>query len=207
MSTETEFEFLAFATAKEWEKWLSQFHRGSNGVWLRFFKKDSKIRSVSHADALACALCYGWIDGQLKKLDEKSWVHKFTPRRSKSVWSKRNREIVEQLAKAGKMKPAGFKEMEAAKADGRWDRAYDSPSTMTVPEDFLKSLAKNKKARSFFETLNKANIYAITWRLQTAKQPGTRDRRMREIIEMLAAGKQFHEPRRQKKKTARVRTN
>jgi uncharacterized protein YdeI (YjbR/CyaY-like superfamily) len=136
-------------------------------------------RHAVHAEALLVALCYGWIDGQLKGLDEQSWLHKFTPRRAKSIWSKRNRDLAEQLAAAGKMKRRGREEMAAAKADGRWDKAYDSPSNMTVPADFLRELAKNAEARSFFKTLNKANRYAIAWRLQTAKKPETRDKRMR----------------------------
>jgi uncharacterized protein YdeI (YjbR/CyaY-like superfamily) len=193
MAAKNDLEIMAFPSAKEWERWLAKRHAGSTGIWLRFFKKRSGIASVTHAEALAAALCFGWIDGQLKKYDEDSWLRKFAPRRPRSTWSKRNRELVEQLAEAGKMSPAGLKEVEAAKADGRWDRAYDSPSKMTVPEDFLKELSKNKTARTFFETLNKANTYAIAWRLQTAKSPDTRKRRMSAIIEMLAKGKKFHD--------------
>jgi uncharacterized protein YdeI (YjbR/CyaY-like superfamily) len=199
MIAKNDSEIIAFPSAKDWEQWLARTHTGSRGVWLRFFKKGSGVASVTHAEALAAALCYGWIDGQLKKHDEESWLHKFAPRRPKSVWSKRNRELVEQLADAGKMRPAGLKEVAAAKADGRWDRAYDSPSKMTVPGDFLNALSKNKKARKFFETLNKANTYAISWRLQTAKKPETREKRMQVIIEMLTKGKQFHDSKRNKK--------
>ena len=183
---------MAFASAKEWGRWLAGSHARSKGVWLRLFKKDSGTSSVSHAEALAIALCYGWIDGQIKKYDEESWLRKFTPRRPKGIWSKRNREMAEQLTAARKMKPAGVKEIEAAKQDGRWDRAYDSPSKMAAPADFLKALAKNSRARIFFATLNKANTYAITWRLQTAKKPETREKRMQAILEMLAEGRQFH---------------
>jgi uncharacterized protein YdeI (YjbR/CyaY-like superfamily) len=193
MNAKDEPEIIEFPSAKEWERWLAKKHEDSAGVWIRFFKKGSGIASVTHAEALLAALCFGWIDGPLKKHDEHSWLHKFAPRRPRSIWSKRNRELVEQLAVDGKMKPAGSKEVEAAKADGRWDRAYDSPSKMTVPEDFLNELSKNKKARTFFETLNKANTYAITWRLQTAKKPDTRERRMSAIIEMLAKGEKFHD--------------
>jgi uncharacterized protein YdeI (YjbR/CyaY-like superfamily) len=188
-----ELQVMAFASAKEWGRWLAGSQARSSGVWLRLFKKDSGTASVSHAEALAIALCYGWIDGQLKKYDEESWLHKFTPRRPKGVWSKRNREMAEQLTAARKMKPAGVKEIEAAKQDGRWERAYDSPSKMGVPADFLKALAKNSRAKIFFATLNKANTYAITWRLQTAKKPETREKRMQAILEMLAEGRQFHE--------------
>ena len=148
---------------------------------------------MTYAEGLDEALCCGWIDGQLDKYDEKSWLRKFTPRRSKSVWSKRNIEHVNRLIQAGKMKLAGLKEVEAAKADGRWERAYDSPSAMQVPEDFLKELSKDKKAKAFFETLNKANTYAIAWRLQTAKKPETREKRMKAILEMLKRGEKLHD--------------
>jgi uncharacterized protein YdeI (YjbR/CyaY-like superfamily) len=186
-------EIIAFPSAKEWELWLAKKHARSAGVWIRFFKKGSGIASLTHADALAFALCFGWIDGQVKKHDADSWLHKFAPRRPRSLWSKRNRELAAQLTKAGKMQPAGLKEVESAQSDGRWDRAYDSPSTMTVPQDFMKELSKNKAARKFFNTLNKANIYAIGWRLQTAKKPETRERRIKAMIEMLAAGNKFHD--------------
>lgn len=192
MASKSDSGVLVCPSAKEWTRWLAANHADSKGVWLRFFKKASKTASVNHPEALAAALCYGWIDGQLKKHDEESWLRKFTPRRPKSIWSKRNREIIEKLVIGGKMKPAGLREVAAAKEDGRWDCAYDSPSRMTVPADFMKKIAGNKKARSFFETLSKANIYAIAWRLQTAKKAETRDRRMKAIILMLAEGKVFH---------------
>jgi uncharacterized protein YdeI (YjbR/CyaY-like superfamily) len=192
VATKDDADFIAFPSQREWARWLAKNHADSTGMWLRFFKRAGGTPSVSHAEALAIALCYGWIDGQLKTHDEESWLRKFTPRRPKSIWSKRNCELVEQLAAAGQMKPAGLKEMEVAKADGRWDRAYDSPSKMTLPADFLRELTKNKNARLFFKTLNKANRYAIAWRLQTAKKPETRDRRMKAIIAMLAKGQAFH---------------
>jgi uncharacterized protein YdeI (YjbR/CyaY-like superfamily) len=185
-------DLIACPSQTEWARWLSKNHADSTGVWLRFFKKAGRTPSVSHAEALAAALCYGWIDGQLQKHDEESWLRKFTPRRPKSIWSKRNCELAERLAVAGKMKPAGLEEIAAAKADGRWDKAYDSPSKMTVPADFLRRLTKNKKAQLFFKTLNRANRYAIAWRLQTAKKPETRERRMETIIAMLAKGEAFH---------------
>ena len=148
--------------------------------------------SLLHSEALEAALCHGWIDGQLKKGDAASWTQKFTPRRPKSIWSKRNRELVEELASKKKMKPAGLRAVEAAKADGRWDQAYDSPGKMNVPADFLRALSENPKAATVFAGLNKANIYAITWRLQTARKPATRNNRMSAIIAMLAEGKTFH---------------
>lgn len=160
---------------------------------MRLFKKDSGVATVTYAEALDEALCHGWIDGQLDKYDDKSWLRKFTPRRPKSFWSKRNIEHVNRLIDAGKMKPAGLKEVEAAKADGRWGRAYDSPSAMQVPDDFLTELSKHKKAQAFFKTLNKANTYAIAWRLQTAKRPETRAKRMQAILAMLKRGEKLHE--------------
>lgn len=192
MSDAIEYEVIAFPSAKAWRQWLTKHHGRSNGIWLRFFKKGSEVATVSHAEALDAALCHGWIDGQIKKYDEKSWLHKFTPRRPRSIWSKRNCDHVERLTAAGEMKLAGLKQAEAAKADGRWAQAYDSPSQMLVPDDLLKALARNKKAKAFFESLNRANTYAIAWRLQTAKKPETREKRMKAILAMLAAGKKFH---------------
>jgi uncharacterized protein YdeI (YjbR/CyaY-like superfamily) len=185
-------EILAFESAREWERWLSKNHNRTEGVWLRFFKKDSAIPSVSYGEALDGALCYGWIDGQLKPYDEKSWLRKFTPRRAKSLWSKRNIDHIARLTEAGRMKPSGATEVEAAKADGRWEKAYDPGSTMELPKEFLEKLSRNKKAAAFFKTLNKANTYAIAWRLQTAKKPETREKRMKEILAMLARGEKLH---------------
>ena len=183
---------IAFGSQKKWEAWLAKYHRKSSGIWIRFFKKDSDVPSVSYDEALDAALCYGWIDGQLAKHDERSWLRKFTPRKPKSVWSKRNVGHVQRLTREGRMKQAGLEEVERAKADGRWGKAYDSPSNMIVPEDFIKLLSKNRKAKAFFDTLNKTNKYSIAWRLQTAKKPETRDKRMNAIIEMLARGETFH---------------
>jgi uncharacterized protein YdeI (YjbR/CyaY-like superfamily) len=187
------FEILAFSSAREWQRWLAKNHSRLHGVWLRFYKKASNVPSVTYEEALDEALCYGWIDGQLKPYDEKSWLRKFTPRRERSPWSRRNIGHVHRLVKAGRMKAAGWKEVSAAKADGRWKNAYDPGSTMTMPADFLKRLFKNKEANAFFETLNKANTYAIAWRLHTAKKPETRERRMRAILAMLAKGEKFHD--------------
>jgi len=159
---------------------------------LRFYKKASGVPSLNHPKSLDVALCYGWIDGIANKYDEESYLQRFSPRRPKSIWSKKNIENVTRLIAARKMKPAGLKEIEAAKADGRWEAAYDSPANMKVPEDFLKELAKNPKAEIFFQTLNKTNTFSITWRLQTAKKPETREKRMKVILEMLSKGQKFH---------------
>ena len=182
----------AFADAGAWAEWLADHHTRSDGIWLRIFKKDSGEKTVSYADALDEALCYGWIDGQKKKLDSDSWIQKFTPRRARSIWSKRNIAHIERLTNEKRMKPAGLKAFEEAKNDGRLAAAYDAPSNSTIPDDFLRLLENNNAAKSFFESLNKANKYAITWRLQTAKKPETREKRMHIIVEMLARGEKFH---------------
>lgn len=183
---------LAFKTPDALEKWLAKNHSASNGVWLKIYKKGSGTPTVSYAQAVDVALCYGWIDGLLNPVDEKAYMIRFTPRRSKSIWSKRNIEKVSHLINDGKMKPAGLKEIEKAKADGRWEQAYDSPSNMEMPDDFLKALSKIPKAKNFFQTLNKTNTYAIAWRLQTAKKPETREKRMKIILEMLSKEEKFH---------------
>jgi uncharacterized protein YdeI (YjbR/CyaY-like superfamily) len=187
-----ELEVLTFESQAAWRTWLEVNQAESSGVWLRFFKKGSGVAGLSYAEALDEALCYGWIDGQVKRGDERSYLQKFTPRRPRSIWSKRNIEHVARLSEEGKITEAGLKQVEAAKADGRWTQAYDPPSTMTVPEDFLAALAKNKKTKRFFDSLNKTNRYAIAWRLQTAKKPETRERRMKAILQMMAEGKKFH---------------
>ncbi len=192
MSRVKEPPILAFPTSETWSQWLAKNHSLSSGIWLRFFKKASGVASISYDEALDEALCYGWIDGQLKKYDETSWLHKFTPRRPRSMWSSRNKEHAERLIAAGRMQVAGLNEINTAKADGRWDTAYDSPSSMTIPDDFLAELANNNAAQAFFETLDKANKYAIAWRLQTAKKPETRQRRLEKIIDMLAKGERLH---------------
>ena len=185
-------DLFFFDTSEKWRIWLEHNFHSVNGVWLRFYKKGSGITSLNHAQALDEALCFGWIDGQARKYDTESYLQKFTPRRARSIWSKRNIEHISRLEREGKMKPSGLKEVEAAKADGRWDRAYDSPANMTMPEDFLQELSKDEMALAFFETLNKTNKYAIAWRLHTAKKQETREKRKSAIIEMLSRGAKFH---------------
>ncbi|HSW87588.1 MAG TPA: YdeI/OmpD-associated family protein [Candidatus Saccharimonadales bacterium] len=192
MNTTTDLPIIAFVSQKDWEMWLETHHEKEQGIWIQFFKKNSGIVSITYMQAVETALCYGWIDSQAKSFDEKSYLQKFTPRRSKSIWSKVNTQRIERLLKEGKMKPAGLKQIEEAKQDGRWEAAYNSPSTIIIPEDFLKELSKNKKAQAFFETLNKTNTYAIAWRLETAKKPETREKRMKMILEMLGKGEKFH---------------
>ncbi len=185
-------DIKSFKSQKEFGEWLKKNHDKAEGIWLKFYKKDSGFPTITHEEALDEALCFGWIDGQLKKYDDISWLQKFTLRKSKSIWSKRNTERAEELIKLGQMKPAGFDEITKAKEDGRWQKAYDSPANMNIPDDFLKRLSKDKKAFKFFESLNKANKYAVAWRLQTAKKPETREKRMVQIIGMLSKGEKFH---------------
>ena len=185
-------QIISFDSSKKWEGWLAKNHSASDGIWLQIFKKDSGTKTISYDEALDGALCYGWIDGQKNKHDEKSWLQKFTPRRTKSVWSKRNREHIGRLITERRMKTAGLNEVETAKKDGRWDAAYDSPKNMAIPKDFIEALSKNKKAKTFFDTLNKVNLYAIAWRLQTAKKPETREKRIKKFIEMFDRGEKLH---------------
>jgi len=185
-------EPLHFSTSADFRTWLEKNHMESKGIWLCILKKDSQERSLTYAEALDQALCYGWIDGQKKPLDKLSWLQKFTPRRSKSGWSKINTQHVERLINAGAMTPAGMEVVEAAKADGRWDAAYASSRSATPPEDFLKELSKNKQAEAFFKTLNRTNVYSIVYRLETARKPETREKRMKTILAMMEQGKAFH---------------
>jgi uncharacterized protein YdeI (YjbR/CyaY-like superfamily) len=192
MAPPTPLATRAFASPKSWEAWLARNFAKSPGLWLRIYKKGSGQRSVTYAEALDVALCYGWIDSQKRPMDEMSWLQRFGPRRPRGGWSRLNTRHAERLIESGRMKPAGLAEVDAARQDGRWQRAYDSPSAATVPADFLAALAKDKKARSFFEGLSRANVYAIAYRLQTAKKPETRAKRMRLILAMLARGESFH---------------
>ncbi|MGH8278929.1 MAG: YdeI/OmpD-associated family protein [Gammaproteobacteria bacterium] len=185
-------KILSFRTPRDFRVWLEENHACSEGIFLRFYKKAAGVVTVSHAQALDQALCFGWIDGQRQPCDEKSWLIKFTPRRDRSKWSRINTEHARRLIKSGEMTTAGLKEVETAKADGRWGAAYQSFSTATVPDDFLKKLALNKKAMAFYQTLNKTNLYSIAYRLQTPKRLETRDKWARKIIAMLARGEKYH---------------
>jgi uncharacterized protein YdeI (YjbR/CyaY-like superfamily) len=184
-NTRNDLPVMLFEHQKDWEAWLDQNHAASSGLWLRLAKKASGLNSVSYAEAVEVALCYGWIDGQTKSYDESSWLQKFTPRGAKSIWSKINREKAQKLIESGQMKPAGLKAIEAAKQDGRWEAAYDSPSRAIVPSDFQAELDKNAQAKAFFATLNSTNRYAILHRIQTAKKAETRTKRIEQFIRML----------------------
>ena len=189
---ELDLEVRGLRSAKAFGAWLARNHAKAPGIWLRFFKKDSGVATVTYAEALEEALCYGWIDGQVNKFDEESWLQRFTPRRPRSLWSKRNVGKAEGLIEAGRMQAAGLKQVEAAKVDGRWAKAYASPREMKVPEDFLEALTKDAKANAFFRTLNRANSYAIAWHLHNAKKPETRERRMKKYLEMMRKGERLH---------------
>lgn len=182
----------SFRSSKALRAWMAKEHTRATGLVLRIYKKDSGVPSVTYAEALDQALCFGWIDGQKLPFDANSWLQKFTPRKAKGRWSKLNVRHVDRLVQEGQMTPAGLKEVEAAKADGRWAAAYDSSTNATVPPEFVKELARNAKAKQFYATLNKANLYSIAYRLQTAKRPETKIRRIRLIIDMLARGEKFH---------------
>jgi uncharacterized protein YdeI (YjbR/CyaY-like superfamily) len=190
--TTNDLPILPFASVALWEQWLSEHHTRRDGVWLKMAKQASGIASVTYDEALDVALCYGWIDGQRKPVDSEFFLQKFTPRRPKSLWSKRNIAKVAELTAARRMQPAGLAEVEAARRDGRWAAAYDSPKNMVVPEDFLQALRENQQALAFFTTLSKANVHAIAWRLQTAKQPETRKRRFAALLAMLERGEKLH---------------
>jgi uncharacterized protein YdeI (YjbR/CyaY-like superfamily) len=194
LSTETlaNVPILLFESLQGWEEWLDEHHTHAQGVWLKIAKKGTEGLSVSYADALDGALCYGWIDGQKKSYDDAFWLQKFTPRRPKSVWSKVNTEKVTQLIESGKMKPAGLREVDAAKQDGRWDAAYRSQSNLTIPGDFRVELETHPQAKEFFETLNKLNRYAICHRIETARKPETRKARIDRFIAMLADHKKIY---------------
>jgi uncharacterized protein YdeI (YjbR/CyaY-like superfamily) len=193
MNGNTDTLIKSFSSSKQWKEWLAMNYATFNsGIWLRIFKKVSGEKTITYDKALDEALCFGWIDGQKKTYDEKSWLQKFAPRRSKSIWSKRNKARAALLVEEKRMQPSGLKEIENAKKDGRWDKAYDSPSQMEIPSDFLAILRKDQQAYEFFRTLNRANIYAIAWRLQTAKTLETREKRMRVLLEMMKNRQKLH---------------
>jgi uncharacterized protein YdeI (YjbR/CyaY-like superfamily) len=188
-----ELPVVGFATRAEWAAWLAAEHAASAGVWLRIARKDGGAESVSYSDALDVALCHGWIDGQKDRLDERFWLQRFTPRKPRSRWSKRNRERAEALIAGGEMAAAGMAEIERARADGRWDAAYDSHSTATVPDDLQAQLDANAAAGEFFEGLDSTNRYAILYRIQEARRPETRARRIAKYVAMLSEGRKIHE--------------
>ena len=180
------------ANAASWTRWLERHHASAAGVWLRIAKKDSGIASIDHPAALEEALCWGWIDGQRKSDDAQYFLQRFTPRTRRSIWSQINRAKVLKLIDEGRMQPAGLAEIERAKADGRWDAAYEGVAAATVPPDLQAALDANKKAAKFFATLDSRNRFAVLFRTQGAKKPETRARRIAQFVEMLAKGEKIH---------------
>jgi uncharacterized protein YdeI (YjbR/CyaY-like superfamily) len=183
---------LPFESAEKWTAWLHRNHTTCSGVWLRLAKKGSDIQSVTYREALDVALCYGWIDAQKRPESEQAWLQRFTPRKGKSIWSKINREKALALIAAGRMQPAGLEQVERAKQDGRWEAAYDSMAGAEVPDDLQAALDRNARAKKFFATLDRANRYAVLWRIQTAKRAETRARRIEQFVTMLAKHEKLH---------------
>ncbi len=185
-------ELLVFASKDEFEAWMEEHHDSVDGVWIKVAKKGSGIPSVHPPEALDVALCFGWIDGQRKSIDDTFYQQKYTPRRARSKWSKINVEKVAALTEAGLMRPAGIAEVERAQADGRWAAAYDSPGRIQVPEDLQAELDARPAAAAFFASLNSTNRYAILYQLHDAKKPETRARRLTQFVEMLERGETLH---------------
>ena len=177
---------ISFATQQDWEAWLKEHHADTRGMWLKIAKKDTGIPSLSYAEAVESALCYGWIDGQKASCDDQYWLQKFTPRSPKSRWSQVNCDKATALLASDRMQPAGRRQVEEAQADGRWEAAYASQSKISIPDDFQRELDDNQQAQEFFTTLNSVNRYAILFRIHTAKKPATRSARIQKFIEMLA---------------------
>ena len=183
---------MSFGSTDAWDAWLAAHHADSPGLWLKIAKKGAAGRTVSYSDALDVALCHGWIDGQKGRHDDEYWLQRFTPRKPGSNWSKINTERAAALIASGRMRPAGLREVEQARADGRWEQAYESQSRVTVPEDLARALAANERARAFFATLDSANRYAILYRISAAKRPETRAKRIDTYVAMLSEHKKIH---------------
>jgi uncharacterized protein YdeI (YjbR/CyaY-like superfamily) len=181
-----ELPVIEFDNPAAWEAWLDEHHATADGAWLKIAKKSSAARTLSYAQALEVALCFGWIDGQKARGDDDFWLQRFTPRQRGSGWSKINTEKAAALIEAGRMRPAGLRQVAAAKADGRWDAAYAGQRTMTVPEDLASALAENDAARAFFDTISSVNRYAILYRIGNVKRPETRARKIAQYVAMLA---------------------
>jgi uncharacterized protein YdeI (YjbR/CyaY-like superfamily) len=192
MSTEIHLPIISFVSRDVWQAWLAEHHTTSIGLWLKIARKGSGIVTVSYAEALDVGLCYGWIDGQKGRFDDDHWLQRFTPRKARSRWSKINRARATELIEQGEMKPAGLKAVEQARADGRWDAAYEGQGTATVPDDLRRELEKNEKALAFFATLDGTNRYAILYRIQDAKKPETRARRIEKYVAMLNEQKKIY---------------
>ncbi|MBV9614724.1 MAG: YdeI/OmpD-associated family protein [Ktedonobacteraceae bacterium] len=187
-----ELPIISFETQQDWETWLKEHHTEAKGIWLKIAKKETNVTSISYAQALESALCYGWIDGQKASFDAQYWLQKFTPRRSRSIWSKVNCDKVATLIAEGRMQPEGLRQVELAKADGRWNSAYEGQSKISVPDDLRNELDKNPQARDFFNSLDSKNRYAILFRIQTARKAETRSARIQKFVEMLAKNEKIY---------------
>lgn len=183
---------IVFEEPAQFDAWLHENGAKETELWLKYAKKGSGIKTITYAEALDVALCHGWIDGLTRSVDETYYSQRWTPRRPRSKWSKRNCGKVEELIAAGKMLPAGLAEIEKAKADGRWDAAYAGPATIEVPDDLTEALQANPKAAEFFKTLNSQNRYAVLLRIHDAKRPETRQKRIAQFVEMLAEGRKLY---------------
>jgi uncharacterized protein YdeI (YjbR/CyaY-like superfamily) len=192
MPASDDLPVLAFATQAELEQWLEQEHATAPGVYVRLAKKGAGVASVSYAELVESCLCFGWIDGISRRLDDRFYVQRITPRRARSVWSQKNVEAVEALTAAGRMRPAGLAAVEAARADGGWERAYAGSATITVPDDLAAALAAEPAAQREFEALDGANRYAVLWRVHTAPSDKARTNRIAALVQMLAEGRRIH---------------
>ncbi|WP_138732389.1 YdeI/OmpD-associated family protein [Modestobacter excelsi] len=193
MADDTAFETRAFPSAADFDAWLAAEHDRAPGLFVKIAKKSAGIPSLTAAEAVEVALCHGWIDGRGNRVDDDWFTVRYTPRRAKSVWSQKNVETVARLVADGRMRPAGLAAVEAAQADGRWDRAYAGSATITVPDDLAAALAAEPAAESFFAGLDKTNRYAVLWRVHTAATPQTRAKRIAACVQMLAEGRRFHQ--------------
>lgn len=188
----TNLPILLFTDQPAFETWLTSHQSDQKGVWIKLAKKGSGITTINYDQAVESALCYGWIDSQASSFDDKLYLQKFTPRKSKSKWSKLNTEKAEALIASGRMQPSGYHQVELAKADGRWAAAYDPQSQISIPDDFQSAMDENQRAQEFFSSLNSINRYAILHRLQEAKKPETRASRIKKFIEMLANNQKIY---------------
>jgi uncharacterized protein YdeI (YjbR/CyaY-like superfamily) len=192
VSSEDGLPKLRFASHEQWEQWLEENHAAAEGVWVKIAKKSAPIESVRYPEVLESALCFGWIDGQRRPLDERYFLQRFTPRKQRSKWSRINRETAERLRAEDRMRAAGLEQVERAKADGRWETAYEGQKRSTIPADLQHELDGRPQAKAFFATLSSQNRYAITYRLQDAKRPETRARRLAKFVAMLEAQETIH---------------
>jgi uncharacterized protein YdeI (YjbR/CyaY-like superfamily) len=192
VTTPTDLPVLGFADQAAFEAWLESEHATAPGVYVKLAKKGAGVPSVTYAELVESALCFGWIDGRANRLDDRFYLQRMTPRRARSVWSQKNVDAVEALTADGRMRPAGLAAVEAAKADGRWERAYAGSATITVPDDLAEALAAEPAARQAFEALDGTNRYAVLWRVHTAGTPATRARRIAAAVQMLAEGRRIH---------------